>query len=114
MKITITKQEILNIINAAINSEKNGTTVTEFEIVEKYHSEYEVVLRQVMSEFPNLQTHKLPAIKRFRELMADKVTNGDYGRGLGLAEAKVAVEEPAQAIAYWNKYNRPINYSDCH
>ena len=93
MKLTITKPDILKLINEKFNLD---LTLDELDIVNAV-STYEIALRKTMKQFPG--THeKISAIKRFRELMAEVKTGGDYVIGIGLGEAKFAVENMEMAI----------------
>ena len=108
MKITITKEELIKLINASINSDKIGTMVTDFEIRQ---SAYEKAIRQTIQEFPrHYSDQKISAIERLRELMTDEVAGGVYARGLELAEAKIAIENPQTAIQFWNTHQKPYHH----
>jgi len=63
----------------------------------------EAIYRVTRLEFPNTyaSSHKIPAIKRMRELVG----------GLGLAGAKAAVEQPDRAMMYFVTNGCPMtNY----
>jgi ribosomal protein L7/L12 len=97
MKLTITKTDILNIINEKFNL---NLKMDEMEIVNA-GTNYEVALRQAVKEFAGVH-NKISAIKCFRELMTDVKTGGSYPIGVGLAEAKYAVENVENAIVEHN------------
>ena len=95
MKIKITYEDAVNFIK------NNMTGVTGVEIeaaVMVQGMNYLQGLNQALNEFPAYRSNqKISAIKRMRELVA----------GLGLAEAKYAVENPERARKEWNKSGRP-------
>ena len=99
MKIKITYEDAVNFIK------NNMPGVTQVEIespIVVQGMNYVQGLDQALKEFPAYRSHqKISAIKRMRELVA----------GLGLAEAKYAVENPEAARVAWNKTGCPPNLS---
>ena len=95
MKIKITYEDAVNFIK----NNMNGVSAVEIEqpiVVQGMN--YLQGLNQALNEFPAYRSNqKISAIKRMRELVA----------GLGLAEAKYAVENPDEARSVWNKSGRP-------
>jgi hypothetical protein len=63
----------------------------------------EAILRVIRIHYPKtyLSNDKIAAIKKLRELVT----------GLGLAEAKAAVERPEDAINFYLKYGKPMGLS---
>ena len=100
MKLILTKTDILNLINEKFSL---NLGINELEI-QNTGTPYELALRQAMKEFPNMGHQKISAIKRFRELLSgQKVGSTNYpAGGIGLAEAKYAVENVETAIAEYN------------
>lgn len=98
MKITISQADAEAYILARFNSLNNNvfTTVTIVPTVAVLT--YCDAIRQVTKEFPRyFGNQKISAIKRLRELVP----------GLGLYEAKVAIESPNDAIGYWVRTGKP-------
>ena len=95
MKIKITYEDAVNFIK----NNMNGVSAVEIEqpiVVQGMN--YLQGLNQALNEFPAYcSNQKISAIKRMRKLVA----------GLGLAEAKYAVENPERAREEWNKSGRP-------
>ena len=95
MKIKITYEDAVNFIK----NNMNGVSAVEIEqpiVVQGMN--YLQGLNQALNEFPAYcSNQKISAIKRMRKLVA----------GLGLAEAKYAVENPERARKEWNKSGRP-------
>lgn len=90
MKIKITYEDAVNFIK----NNMNGVSDVEIEPAVAQGMNYVQGLNQAIKEFPAYRSSdKIPAIKRMRELVA----------GLGLAEAKYAVENPEWAREEWNK-----------
>jgi hypothetical protein len=46
----------------------------------------------------SINTNKITAIKKLREMVS----------GLGLAESKIAIEQPDKAIEHWLRYKSPL------
>lgn len=64
--------------------------------------DYALAILRVRRMFPKMAGQdKIPAIKKLREMVA----------GLGLAEAKAAVERPDDAINFYLANNRPMPLS---
>ena len=106
MKIIITTSEILSILaikhNMDVNPidltivQDNGVTITQME------SPYVKGIKETCRLFPNYATdQKMLAIKHLRFVVA----------GLGLADAKTAIENPDKAIAYWTTNNKILPYT---
>jgi len=95
MKIKITYEDAVNFIK----SNMAGVTGVEIEAAVMVQGmNYVQGLDQAIKEFPAFRSNqKISAIKRMRELVA----------GLGLAEAKYAIENPAYAREEWNRSGRP-------
>lgn len=63
---------------------------------------YPAAIKQAIREFPNYKTtQKIACIKRLRDLCS----------GLGLAEAKAAVENVEKALECWQKHKAPLKYT---
>ena len=104
MKLTITKADILKLVNEKynLNLEINELAISGLTASKanksKGKSKYENSLREAIRMYPDAMTQKISAIKHFRELLRDK----DNQATIGLSEAKYAVENVEEAI---NRYN---------
>ena len=109
MKLTLTKHEILNIINDKFNL---SLSMVDFVIDNEIKvTDYEHFINQALAKYPNMQTHKIDAIKELRELAKDTRFDDKSEYGLGLGQAKVAIENPNAAIAYYKRTNQ---VPDCY
>ena len=98
MKLTITKADILKLVNEKynLNLEINELTIsnTSKTKIIKGTSQFEVALRAAVKMFPDMSCQKISAIKEFRNTFSET--------HLGLAEAKYAVENVENAIRQYN------------
>ena len=98
MKIIISLAEAKKLIREKLELSQ------EVEIVLETHEDslYVKGIKSVVTVFPNhLFSEKIPAIKKLRELVP----------GLGLADAKVAVENPQKAIDNFVATGEVLHYS---
>lgn len=106
MKMKLTVEEVTNIVVSHMNVKGlpigSEDVTIEFSIPTPAGANYVESICRVRYEFPidwsgqtGVNGNKIPAIKRLRELT-----------GIGLAEAKWAVERPDEAIDTWIRYGR--------
>jgi len=106
MKIIITTSEILSILAIKHNMDLNPSDLTIIQdngvTIIQLESPYVKGIKEACRLFPYYAIdQKLSAIKHLRGIVA----------GLGLADAKTAIENPDAAIAYWTANNKVLPYT---
>ena len=97
MTLTVTQTEAENLISNLKHVDKTVIVPDQISYPSVGMNFVEAVMRVTLVEFPFYLTHqKISAIKTLRE----------YVPGLGLADAKYAVESPNKAIVEYIKNNR--------
>mgnify|MGYP001562927886 CR=1 FL=1 len=105
MKITLTQDEAALIIANKYNTNTAAVEIVMNTTPTPLGMNYvETILRIVRQKFPNTyqNTQKIAAIKELRTMVP----------GLGLAEAKGAVERPYEAIDYYLRNNKVMPLSN--
>lgn len=97
MKLILTVAEIEHLVRREFNLGSNDKIEIEGYGPPAPLHNYGAALEQALREFPGMG-NKIAAIKRMRELCP----------GLGLAEAKAAVENPIRALEFFGVNKKPF------
>ena len=96
IQLTCTQTEAIQLIKQYKSDVDDVVIVSDGQ---SYMGYAQAILRVTRIEFPNYMTNeKISAIKRLRELVA----------GLGLADAKAAIENVNNAILHYLKTGKPL------
>jgi hypothetical protein len=118
MKLTLTENELIAIINEKFNLQLNFTDLV-IDRSSAFGAIYEKAIRDTLAIYGSnmvvFQDKKIAAVKHLRDLMSKvdagrKLPNGGVEFGIGLAQAKLAVEKPFEVIDHAHKFNEPKNY----
>ena len=115
MKLTLTQGELMSIINAKFNTDIKFSELV-IENSSAFGIIFEKALRDTLSIYGSgmicFPDKKIAAIKHLRELLADvdvgrKNYFGGIEYGIGLMLAKIAIEQPMNAITHAHQFNEP-------
>lgn len=99
MKILVTQADLEKLIKESFKID--GACEIQFVGEGESYSNYSAGLSQVIKLYPRYLTdQKIQAIKRLRELVP----------GLGLGDAKTAVENAKEAISYHGIHRKPLPF----
>ena len=118
MKLVINQAELLKLINSTFNLDLKWEELTIEKVCEPAIAFEKALLNSIelFGDGKAVHAHqKIAAIKHLREAMMNvdcgrKQTNGSVELGIGLAQAKYAVEFPTVAIAHFKTHGVPMNY----
>jgi hypothetical protein len=115
MKLTLSQGELMAIINDKYNLNLKFSDLI-IETESAFGVVFENALRKTLSIYGSnmvvFPDKKIAAIKHLRESLANvdagrKDNNGGIERGIGLAQAKIAVEQPEVSILHAHRFNEP-------
>lgn len=107
MKLTLTQDEILSAIKKSIGIDVSWE---QLEIIIAT-APYVEAIQEALALYPG-SDQKIAAIKFLREKLANFNCGSTQNKfGIGLAEAKCAIENPSHAIEYWNQNGKACQYS---
>ena len=115
MKLTLTQYELIDLVNAALNIKLKFDDLI-IDKVNPFSVTYEAAIRATLNIYGNnmvvFPDKKIAAIKHLRELMRNvdagrKFPTGATELGIGLVQAKTAIERPMETIEHAHRYGEP-------
>lgn len=115
MKLTLSQSELMAIINEKYNLNLKFSELV-IDVESAFGVVFENALRSTLAIYGNnmvvFPDKKIAAIKHLREQLSNvdagrKTNFGAIDRGIGLMQAKIAVEHPMDAINHAHRFNEP-------
>ena len=110
MKLTLTQYELIDLVNAALNLKLKFDDLI-IDKVNPFSVTYEAAIRATLNIYGNnmvvFPDKKIAAIKHLRELVSTVNCGRIKENGIGLMQAKIAIESPLETIEHAHRYGEP-------